>query len=55
MRSHRRRFGIIVVMVLEVEKVEAARYAKYPPVGARSLGGGQYGELWLSAATIRHA
>ena len=39
--------GIIVPMVVEVEKVEAAdRFAKYPPVGARSLGGGQYGELW---------
>ena len=39
--------GIIVPMVVEVEKVEAAvRFAKYPPVGARSLGGGQYGEVW---------
>ena len=39
--------GIIVPMVVEVAKVEAAvRFAKYPPVGARSLGGGQYGELW---------
>ena len=39
--------GVIVPMVVEPEKVEAAvRFAKYPPVGARSLGGGQYGELW---------
>ena len=42
--------GIIVPMVVDVEKVEAAvRFAKYPPVGARSLGGGQYGELWGGA------
>ena len=41
--------GVIVPMVVEPEKVEAAvRFAKYPPVGARSLGGGQYGELWGS-------
>ena len=39
--------GVIVPMVVEPAKVEAAvRFAKYPPVGARSLGGGQYGELW---------
>ncbi len=41
--------GIIVPMVVEPEKVEAAvRFAKYPPDGARSLGGGQYGDLWGS-------
>jgi len=41
--------GVIVPMVVEPEKVESAvRFAKYPPVGARSLGGGQYGELWGS-------
>ena len=41
--------GVIVPMVVEPEKVEAAvRFAKYPPAGARSLGGGQYGELWGS-------
>ena len=41
--------GVIVPMVVEPEKVEAAvRFAKYPPIGARSLGGGQYGELWGS-------
>ncbi len=39
--------GVIVPMVVETAKVEAAvRFAKYPPDGARSLGGGQYGELW---------
>jgi len=41
--------GIIVPMVVSVDKVEAAaRFAKYPPQGARSLGGGQYGALWGS-------
>lgn len=39
--------GIIVPMVETVEKVEdAIRYAKFPPVGKRSQGGGQYGALW---------
>jgi 2-keto-3-deoxy-L-rhamnonate aldolase RhmA len=39
--------GIIVPMVATVEEAEAAvRYAKYPPVGRRSQGGGQYGALW---------
>lgn len=39
--------GIIVPMVDRVEKAEAAvRYAKYPPLGRRSQGGGQYGTLW---------
>jgi len=39
--------GIIIPMVDEVEKVKAAvKFAKYPPVGRRSLGGGQYGALW---------
>ena len=41
--------GVIVPMVVAPEKVQAAvRFAKYPPAGARSLGGGQYGELWGS-------
>ncbi len=41
--------GIIVPMVDTVEKAEAAvRFAKYPPVGRRSQGGGQYGALWGS-------
>ena len=39
--------GIIVPMVASVEKMEAAvQYAKYPPVGVRSQGGGQYRALW---------
>jgi 4-hydroxy-2-oxoheptanedioate aldolase len=41
--------GIIVPMVDTVEKAMAAvRFAKYPPVGRRSQGGGQYGALWGS-------
>lgn len=39
--------GIIVPMVASVEKVEAAvRFAKFPPDGERSQGGGQYRALW---------
>ncbi len=39
--------GIVVPMVDNVEKAEAAvRYAKFPPLGRRSQGGGQYGRLW---------
>ena len=39
--------GIIVPMVDTPEKMEnAVRYAKYPPAGRRSQGGGQYGRLW---------
>ena len=38
--------GIIVPMVDRVEKVQnAVKYAKYPPIGVRSQGGGQYG-MW---------
>ena len=41
--------GIVVPMVHTVEEAErAVRYAKYPPVGRRSRGGGQYGRLWGS-------
>jgi 2-keto-3-deoxy-L-rhamnonate aldolase RhmA len=41
--------GIIIPMVDTVEKVKAAvKFAKYPPLGARSQGGGQYGTLWGS-------
>ena len=41
--------GIIIPMVESVEKVKAAiKFAKYPPLGARSQGGGQYGSLWGS-------
>ena len=39
--------GIIVPMVKTAEKMErAVRWAKYPPLGERSQGGGQYGRLW---------
>ncbi|MBI3683509.1 MAG: hypothetical protein HY235_24300 [Acidobacteria bacterium] len=41
--------GIIIPMVESVDKVKAAvKFAKYPPMGARSQGGGQYGVLWGS-------
>jgi len=41
--------GVIVPMVESVSEAEAAvQYAKYPPVGRRSQGSGQYGELWGS-------
>ena len=41
--------GIIVPMVDTVEKAAAAvKFSKYPPVGRRSQGGGQYGTLWGS-------
>ena len=39
--------GIIVPMVDTAEKMKnAARFAKYPPEGRRSQGGGQYGAIW---------
>lgn len=39
--------GVIVPMVDTVEKARAAvTFAKYPPIGRRSQGGGQYGALW---------
>jgi 2-keto-3-deoxy-L-rhamnonate aldolase RhmA len=39
--------GIIIPMVDTVEKAEnAVKFAKYPPVGRRSQGSGQYGVLW---------
>jgi 2-keto-3-deoxy-L-rhamnonate aldolase RhmA len=41
--------GIIIPMVESVEKVKnAVKFAKYPPVGKRSQGNGQYGVLWGS-------
>ncbi|MBL8175507.1 MAG: hypothetical protein JNK48_12605, partial [Bryobacterales bacterium] len=41
--------GIIIPMVDSVEKVKnAVTFAKYPPLGKRSQGGGQYGALWGS-------
>ena len=39
--------GIIVPTVDTVEKARAAvKWAKYPPAGRRSMGGGQFGALW---------
>lgn len=39
--------GIIVPMVDTVDKIKAAvKFAKYPPLGVRSQGGGQYRALW---------
>ncbi len=39
--------GIIVPMVITPEEMEnAVRWAKYPPVGIRSQGGGQYRAIW---------
>ncbi len=39
--------GIVVPMVATAEKMErAVRFAKFPPLGERSQGGGQYGALW---------
>jgi 2-keto-3-deoxy-L-rhamnonate aldolase RhmA len=39
--------GVIVPMVDTLEKIQnAIKFAMYPPLGKRSLGGGQYGTLW---------
>jgi 2-keto-3-deoxy-L-rhamnonate aldolase RhmA len=39
--------GIIVPMVDTVEKAQnAVKFAKYPPLGRRSQGSGQYGRMW---------
>ncbi len=39
--------GIIIPMVDDIEKIRnAITFAKYPPVGKRSQGGGQYRALW---------
>jgi len=41
--------GIIIPMVETIEKVRAGvKFAKYPPMGKRSQGGGQYGAVWGS-------
>ncbi len=41
--------GIVVPMVHTVKEAQdAVKYAKFPPVGRRSQGGGQYGRLWGS-------
>lgn len=39
--------GIIIPMVEDLQKVRnAVKFAKYPPIGKRSLGGGNYGAIW---------
>ena len=39
--------GVIVPLVDTVEEIHSAvEYAKYPPIGKRSLGNGQYRALW---------
>lgn len=39
--------GIIIPMVETVDKIKAGvKFAKYPPMGKRSQGGGQYGAVW---------
>ena len=39
--------GIIIPMVEDVRKAQnAVTFAKYPPVGKRSQGGGQYARIW---------
>jgi 2-keto-3-deoxy-L-rhamnonate aldolase RhmA len=39
--------GIIVPTVDTVEKAQnAVKWSRYPPLGRRSMGSGQYGELW---------
>jgi 2-keto-3-deoxy-L-rhamnonate aldolase RhmA len=39
--------GIIIPMVEDLQKVRnAIKFAKYPPLGKRSLGGGNYGAIW---------
>ena len=41
--------GIIIPMVDTLEKAKnGVKFAKYPPIGMRSQGGGQYGALWGS-------
>jgi 4-hydroxy-2-oxoheptanedioate aldolase len=41
--------GIVIPMVDSLDKVKnAVTFARYPPLGKRSQGGGQYGALWGS-------
>jgi 4-hydroxy-2-oxoheptanedioate aldolase len=41
--------GIIIPLVDTVEEIRSAvQYTKYPPLGVRSLGSGQYGAIWGS-------
>jgi len=45
--------GVIVPMVDTVEKAQnAVKFAKYPPIGRRSQGSGQYGSLY-GRGTVR--
>jgi 2-keto-3-deoxy-L-rhamnonate aldolase RhmA len=47
--------GVIEPTVDTVEKAEAvARFAKYPPDGRRSQGGGQYSQVWSSKTNDYH-
>lgn len=47
--------GIIEPTVDTVEKAEAVvRYARYPPDGRRSQGGGQYSQVWASKTDDYH-
>jgi len=47
--------GLIEPTVDTVEKAEAvAKYAKYPPDGRRSQGGGQYSRVWASKTSDYH-
>jgi 2-keto-3-deoxy-L-rhamnonate aldolase RhmA len=39
--------GIIIPMVEDLQKIQnAVKFTKYPPMGKRSQGNGQYGALW---------
>lgn len=39
--------GIIIPMVEDLQKVQnAIKFSRYPPLGKRSLGNGQYGTMW---------
>ena len=41
--------GIIIPLVDTIEEIRSAvQYTKYPPLGVRSLGSGQYGAIWGS-------
>lgn len=47
--------GVIEPTVDTVEKAEAVvRYARYPPDGRRSQGGGQYSQVWASKTDDYH-
>jgi 4-hydroxy-2-oxoheptanedioate aldolase len=47
--------GVIEPTVDTVEKAEAVvQYARYPPDGRRSQGGGQYSQVWASKTDDYH-